>query len=83
MSQGRRIGVFSALGIAAGSVVHTFAAALGLSAILGTSSAAFAALKMVGAAYLVYLGVRLLVSSSAEQPTPNVDDSGDTQAAIC
>jgi threonine/homoserine/homoserine lactone efflux protein len=61
---GRRAGIASALGIAAGSVVHTLAAALGLSAILATSSTAFAAVKLLGAAYLLYIGVRALTSRS-------------------
>jgi hypothetical protein len=48
IAQGRRIGVASALGISAGGVVHTLAAALGLSAVLATSASAFIALKVVG-----------------------------------
>src|SRR6267378_4180947 len=65
IAQGRRIGVASALGISAGAVVHTLAAALGLSAVLATSASAFIALKVVGAVYLVYLGVRMLMTRTA------------------
>ncbi len=65
IAQGRQIGVASALGISAGGVVHTLAAALGLSAVLATSASAFVALKVVGAVYLVYLGVRMLITRTA------------------
>ena len=61
---GRRAGVAAALGIAVGSVVHTLAAALGLSAILATSTTAFTIVKLVGAAYLIVIGVRALLSRS-------------------
>jgi len=65
IAQGREIGVASALGISAGGAVHTLAAALGLSAVLATSASAFIALKVVGAVYLVYLGVRMLITRTA------------------
>lgn len=61
LSRGRRAGILSVLGISSGAVLHTLAAAFGLSAILATSAQAFMAIKLVGAAYLVYLGIRLLV----------------------
>jgi threonine/homoserine/homoserine lactone efflux protein len=65
IAQGRQIGVASALGISSGGVVHTLAAALGLSAVLATSASAFVALKVVGAVYLVYLGVRMLITRTS------------------
>jgi len=62
LSAGRSSGIAAALGISAGSVIHTFAAALGLSALLATSPYAFMAVKFAGAAYLIYIGVRALLS---------------------
>jgi threonine/homoserine/homoserine lactone efflux protein len=62
-SGGFRTGVAATLGITAGCVVHTLAAAAGLSVLLATSGAAFAVVKWCGAAYLLYAGIRLVASS--------------------
>lgn len=62
ISQGRTAGVISAAGISLGSLVHIGAAALGLAVILASSALAFSVVKFAGAAYLIYLGVRRLMS---------------------
>jgi threonine/homoserine/homoserine lactone efflux protein len=61
MHGGRRVGVVSALGIASGGFIHVAAAVIGLSAILAASATAFTTVKVAGAAYLVYLGIRVLM----------------------
>jgi threonine/homoserine/homoserine lactone efflux protein len=65
VAQGRAAGVWSVLGISSGSVLHTLAAAFGLSAVLATSARAFLAVKLAGAAYLLYLGVKMLLERPA------------------
>jgi threonine/homoserine/homoserine lactone efflux protein len=63
-TQGLKAGVAAALGIGAGCYVHILAAALGLSAILAASSAAFTVVKYAGAAYLIYVGISMLRASA-------------------
>ena len=58
IDQGRLAGVVSTLGVAVGSCLHSAAAALGISALLASSALAFNVVKLIGAAYLIYLGVR-------------------------
>ncbi|MPV69017.1 LysE family translocator [Burkholderia sp. BE17] len=65
VAQGRGAGLMSALGISAGCCVHALACAFGLTALLAASAAAFTVIKLVGAAYLIYLGVRMIVAKQA------------------
>ena len=60
--QGWKAGSAAALGIGAGTFVHIFAAALGLSAVLATSATAFTVVKLIGAAYILYMAFGLLRS---------------------
>lgn len=69
IAQGRRAGLLSVLGISSGILVHTIAAGAGLSAILARSAAAFTIIRYIGAAYLFYLGIRLLLTSSGSKPS--------------
>jgi threonine/homoserine/homoserine lactone efflux protein len=68
IDQGRLAGFISVLGVATGSVVHIIAAAFGLSALLLSSALAFTAVKYLGAAYLIYLGIRKLITREELQP---------------
>ncbi len=63
LAGGKREGVLSAFGTFLGGMVHVFAAALGVSIILAKSAVAFAAVKYVGAAYLCFLGVRMILDA--------------------
>ncbi|MEM7737076.1 MAG: LysE family translocator [Deinococcota bacterium] len=66
---GRREGIFSALGTSIAGLLHTLAAALGISVILTTSALAFSVVKWLGVIYLIYLGVRTLVSDGIVEPS--------------
>lgn len=63
LAGGKREGVLSAFGTFLGGMVHVFAAALGISIILAKSAFAFATVKYVGAAYLCFLGVRMILDA--------------------
>ena len=69
LRSGARAGFFAGLGVAAGCLVHVSAGALGLSALLAGSSQAFALLKWLGAAYLLYVALGLLRSALAPAPS--------------
>ncbi|MFD2699149.1 LysE family translocator [Paenibacillus shunpengii] len=65
VAQGKRAGIVSALGITAGGVVHTLLAAFGLSVILMSSAVLFNVIKVIGAIYLAYLGIRMLIDKAS------------------
>jgi threonine/homoserine/homoserine lactone efflux protein len=66
LAGGRREGIHSSLGTFIGGQFHVFAAALGVSAILAASAVAFHTVKYAGAAYLVWLGIRMIRTRNAE-----------------
>jgi len=78
LRRGLRAGVAAALGIGAGCFVHILAAALGVSALLAASGTAFTVLKWVGAAYLLWVGLRMLRSSA---PAPMGLDAPESVAS--
>jgi threonine/homoserine/homoserine lactone efflux protein len=65
LSQGHRAGLVSVLGLSAGALVHVAAATVGLSALLLASATAFGIVKMLGAGYLIYLGLRTILTPVA------------------
>lgn len=68
LAGGKREGILSALGTFAGGMVHVLAAAVGVSVILAKSALAFSAVKYAGAAYLCFLGIRMIRDARGEQP---------------
>ena len=67
---GRRVGIATGAGIAAGDLVHTLLAAVGLSALLMTSALAFGVVKLCGAGYLLWLGVRAIMEKPSREAEP-------------
>jgi threonine/homoserine/homoserine lactone efflux protein len=71
IDQGRRAGLVSALGVASGGLVHVLAATVGLSALIASSATAFTIVKLVGAVYLIAVGIRrILAKDESERPEP-------------
>lgn len=71
IAQGRNVALLSTLGVCIGYIFHTALAVLGLSALLQTSATAFEVVRYAGAAYLLYLGIRTLLSKESFIPTNN------------
>lgn len=66
IDQGRRAGLVSALGVASGGLVHVAAATIGLSALIASSATAFTGVKLVGAVYLIAVGIRRIFTKDEE-----------------
>ena len=67
IAQGKKAGIASVLGISTGSLVHTLCAGLGLSVIIAQSPFAFNVIKYLGAIYLFYLGIKMLLNKSSNE----------------
>jgi len=80
LEQGRKAGIISALGIGAGTLVHTFVTAIGLSAVLLSLPIAFEFVRYAGAAYLVYLGLRMLLERNSGKATTEYSSSKSTRS---
>src|SRR5262245_57822643 len=80
IQQGRRVGIVSSFGVQVGTMLHIAAAALGLSALLLSSATAFNFLRYAGAAYLIYLGVRTLLTKKPVEPIRRIHQAGLSRA---
>lgn len=79
LGKSRKIGIYSALGVNAGIMVHTFFAAFGLSIVLAQSAMGFMAIKYLGAAYLIFIGIKSILTKSTVFDISNkvVPDDGN------
>jgi threonine/homoserine/homoserine lactone efflux protein len=80
LRSGVRAGLVAALGIVSGCFVHVFAAALGVGALLAASATAFTVLKWAGAAYLMWMGVKLLLAKGGGSSIVQADVKGEAVA---
>lgn len=81
LRSGARAGVIAGLGITAGCFVHIFVAAIGVGALLATSATAFMLLKWAGAAYLVWIGIKMLLSKATPSPISQASAASATMQA--
>jgi threonine/homoserine/homoserine lactone efflux protein len=72
LAGGKRDGILSSLGTFLGGMVHVIAAAAGLSVVLATSALAFSVVKFAGAAYLIYLGLKLMLHAKRDLTADNI-----------
>ena len=76
VDQGRRAGIVSTLGIGTGTLIHVFAATIGVSALLAASAVAFSVVKFLGAGYLIFLGLRRIFGRGEAKDATEVRKSG-------
>ncbi|MEP4247315.1 LysE family translocator [Tateyamaria sp.] len=81
LTQGRRVAVASALGVATGDLIAMTLSVIGLGALFLTSALAFTVLKWLGAAYLIYLGTKMLLSTRTSGAAPTLLDKPSNQTA--
>ena len=81
-TQGFKAGSIAAIGIGSGTLIHIMAAAFGLSALLATSAIAFTIVKYIGAAYLLYMAVTLLLTKNKTKQTQIIDPISATYRSI-
>src|SRR4051812_8987210 len=79
---GRTEGLASCIGTGIGGLVHVLAAALGLSLLIAQSAVAFSLLKFIGAAYLIYLGIRMLMRKEQASTVERVTSQGARRAFL-
>lgn len=82
ITSGRKAGIMTSLGLNVGTMVHTVAAALGLSAILATSATAFSIVKYAGALYLIYLGLKSILEKDAQIASKQTSSETARQAFL-
>jgi threonine/homoserine/homoserine lactone efflux protein len=78
ISEGRKAGIITALGLNTATFVHAIAAAVGLSAILATSATAYTIVKYLGAAYLIYLGIKAFSKQEKGESSASTRGKGST-----
>jgi len=76
---GRRAGLLATLGLSVGGLVHVVAAVVGLSALVAASAELFTALKLIGAGYLIYLGVKTLLGPEVPAPDAEVEPTAGSR----
>src|SRR5579859_5615907 len=82
LAGGRRAGISSSLGTFIGGLFHVCAAALGISAVLAASAVAFHTIKYAGAAYLIWLGIRMIRTRNAQMPFSAMPSQGAFRQGI-